>query len=166
MAESHELMGGKLHVYRRENSGNWQCSTFLEGKNWRISTKEDSLAHAKDFAEDWYLQLRGKLRAGALKVGKTFKRAAEQFLLEYEAITNGERSTEYVESLRLRIRVHLIPFFGNAVLSEITPGLVQEYRVHRLTSRRHPKTGEPVRPSRSSLRSELVGLRHVLKTAN
>ncbi|WP_205958303.1 hypothetical protein [Qipengyuania sediminis] len=53
MAAHHELMGGKLHVYKRENSTYWQCSTFLGGKNHRVSTKEDSLALAKDFAEDW-----------------------------------------------------------------------------------------------------------------
>ena len=80
MPENHELMGGKLHVYRRENSDCWQCSTYMAGKNWRVSTKEDSLAHAKDFAEDWYLGLMGKSRAGVLKVGKTFKQAADQFL--------------------------------------------------------------------------------------
>ena len=28
------------------------------------STKEDGLAKAKDFAEDWYLGLRGKVRDG------------------------------------------------------------------------------------------------------
>ena len=31
MAEQHDLMGGKLHVYRREDSGYWQCSTYLAG---------------------------------------------------------------------------------------------------------------------------------------
>jgi len=159
-------MGGKLHVYRRENSGYWQCSTYLEGKNWRISTKEDSLSCAKDIAEDWYLGLRGKHRAGELKVGKTFKQAAEQFLHEYEIITAGERSAKYVETVEIRLRVHLLPFFGNRLLSEITPGLVQEYRIHRATSRTDKKTGEPKRPSRSSLHQELVVLRHVLKTAN
>ena len=102
MKEHHELMGGKLHVYRRENSGNWQCSTYLAGKNWRVSTKEDSLARAKDFAEDWYLGLKGKSRAGELKVGKTFKQAADQFLREYEIITAGERSAEYVESVGMQ----------------------------------------------------------------
>ena len=80
MTEKHELMGGKLHVYRRENSDYWQCSTYLAGKNWRVSTKEESLAHAKDFAQDWYLELMGKSRAGVLKVGKTFKQAADLFL--------------------------------------------------------------------------------------
>jgi integrase len=166
MTEQHTLMGGKLHIYRRENSSHWQCSTYLEGKNWRVSTKEDSLSHAKDFAEDWYLELKGKKRAGQLRVGKAFKQAVDQFLLEFEAITLGERSPQYVTGLGLRIRVHLMPFFEGKVLSEITPGLVQEYRVHRMTSRKDKKTGEPVRPSRSTIHQEIIALRHVLKTAN
>ena len=29
MSESHSLMEGKLHVYRRENSPYWQCATYL-----------------------------------------------------------------------------------------------------------------------------------------
>jgi integrase len=166
MTEQHDLMGGKLHVYRRENSGNWQCSTYLAGKNWRVSTKEDSLSRAKEFAEDWYLELKGKSRAGQLKVGKTFKQAAEQFLNEYEVITAGERNAKYVEGFGIRLRVHLIPFFGDKVLSDITPGLVQEYRIHRMTSRVDKKTGAPLRPARSTLHQEIVILRHVLKTAN
>jgi integrase len=166
MTEHHELMGGKLHVYRRENSGNWQCSTYLAGKNWRVSTKEDSLALAKDFAEDWYLGLKGKQRANQLKVGKTFKQAADQFLHEYEIVTAGERSAKYVEGVEIRLNVHLIPFFGQKVLSEISPGLVQEYRIHRATSRKDKLTGEPKRPARSTLHQEIVVLRHVLKTAN
>ncbi len=166
MPEHHELMGGKLHVYRRENSGKWQCSTYLGGRNWRVSTKEDSLAHAKDFAEDWYLGLKGKDRAGELKGGRTFSQAAEKFLIEYEVITAGERSPKYVRGVRDRLRVHLIPFFGDKLLSEITPGLVQDYRIHRATERKDPKTGEPIRPARSTLLQEIVALRQVLKTAN
>lgn len=166
MVEQIELMGGKLHVYRRENSTKWQCSTFLAGKNWRKSTKEDSFAHAKIIAEDWYLELKGKMRGGELKVGKTFKDAAEKFLPEYEALTIGERSPEYVASLGLALKVHLLPFFGNKLLTEITPGLVQEYRIHRTTSRKNRHTGQPVRPARKTLQQEIVVLRHVLKTAN
>lgn len=165
MTEKHELMGGKLHVYRRENSGCWQCSTYLAGKNWRVSTKEDSLAHAKDFAQDWYLGLVGKSRAGMLKVGKTFKQAAELFLQEYEVITEGERHPRYINIIEGTLRVHLLPFLGSKVVSEITPGLVQEYRIHRMTSRLDKKTGEPKRPARGTIRSEVVVLRQVLKAA-
>jgi hypothetical protein len=144
MAEDHALMGGKLHLYRRENSTNWQCSAYLNGKNWRVSTKEDSLALAKDFAEDWYLGLRGKSRAGELRTGKTFQQAAEKFLGEYEVITEGERSPQYVKGLGEKLALHLLPFFGPKVVSEITPGMVQEYRVHRATSRKD-KNGERTR---------------------
>ena len=165
MTEKHQLFGGKLHLYKRNRSGYWQCSTYLKGKNWRISTKEESLSHAKEIAEDWYLELKGKSRAGQLRVGRTFKTAADQFLFEYEAITQGERSQAYVDSFELKLRVHLLPFFGDKLLTEIKPGLVQEYRAHRMTSRKDPKTGEPLKPARSTLHKEIIILRHVLRTA-
>ncbi len=187
MAEHHELMGGKLHVYRRENSTNWQCAAYIAGKNWRVSTKEDSLSHAKDFAEDWYLGLRGKARNGELKVGKTFAHAAEQFIKEFNVITFGERSPRYVELQEDRIRGHLTSFFGNKVVTEITPGLVQEYRLHRMTkpkkieerekreaeeAKEKKANGKEVKlrkpwkpPARSTLHQEIIALRHVLRTA-
>jgi integrase len=161
----HTLMGGKLHVYRRPNSSHWQCSTFLAGRNHRISTKSDSLAQAKDIAADWYLGLQGKLQAGALKNEKTFKQAAAQFEREYEVITEGQRSPRYVQGHKLRLKVHLVPFFGSMPLSEITAGTIQEYRIHRATSRVDPKTGQPKRPARSTLHHDIVTLRQVLKTA-
>jgi hypothetical protein len=76
----------------------------LAGANRRVSTKEESLSHAKDFAEDWYLELRGKNRAGEIKQGKLFKVAAEQFVQEYEIITQGQRSPKYVQTQEERKR--------------------------------------------------------------
>ena len=132
MAAHHELMGGKLHVYKRENSSYWQCSTFLGGKNHRVSTKEESLAQAKDFAEDWYLELKGKFKRGEVKAGKTFKFAAAKFIDEFEVITQGQRSPIYVAHHRRRLDNYLVPFFGNKALAEITAGLAQDYRMHRM----------------------------------
>jgi integrase len=166
-------MGGKVHVYRRERSRYWQCSTFLDGRNWRTSTKEDSLSRAKDFAEDWYLGLRGKKVLGQLKHEKTFKHAADQFLKEYEVITLGERSPIYVDNSKRRLKNYLIPFFGDKGLSEITAGMVQEYRVFRQTNsvtryNCKDENGDPKEygpPSRSTIHQEIVTLRQVLKTA-
>jgi integrase len=166
MAEHHTLMGGKLHVYKREESGCWQCSAYLAGRNWRVSTREDSLARAKEFAEDWYLELRGKSRAGELKTSKPFRFAAEQFLREYPVITQGQRNTRYVRQHEEILRVHLLPYFGSTPLADITAGKVQEYRVHRATSRIDKRTGKPRRPARSTLHHETVTLRQVLKTAH
>jgi integrase len=167
MSASHELMGGQLHVYKRENSRFWQCATFLKGRNHRTSTKEEGLAQAKDFAEDWYLELKGKVRRGEIRGGGiTFDKAADQFLKEFIALTAGERSPVYVQGHQDRLRVHLRPFFGKKELTEITPGMVQDYRIHRMTSRKHPQTGEPMRPAKNTLHQEIVCLRQVLKCAN
>lgn len=193
MAEHHVLMGGKLHVYKRPNSGVWQCSAYFAGKNWRVSTKEESLSHAKEIAEDWYLGLRGKARNNELKSGKTFRQVADQFMKEYSILTQGQRSPLYVENQERRIKGHLMSFFGDKVVTEITPGLVQEYRIKRMTkpdsakpkaaSRDEPANAksadakgkkakvakrkrEWVMPARSTIHQEIVSLRHVLKTAN
>jgi len=168
----HTILGGKVHVYKRDGGRYWQCSTYLKGKNHRISTKEESLSHAKQIAEDWYMELRGKARAGLLVTEKTFSKAAEQFLKEYAVITEGQRSPRWVEGHRIRLRLHLEPFFGALGLSEVTPGKVQEYRVHRMTTYQQPnplseRANKPKDkpPARSTLHDEVVTLRMVLKTA-
>jgi hypothetical protein len=116
--EMHTAMGGKVRLYRRGGSDRWHCSTFLNGKKHRVGSKQDSLALAKEFAEDWYLTLRGKQRAGLLKSEKTFAEAAEQFLKEYGVITEGQRSERWTEGHQIRLRLHLLPFFGALGLSE------------------------------------------------
>jgi len=144
---THAILGGKVHVYKRENSRFWQCSTYLAGKNRRATTKQESLALAKEFAEDWYLTLRDKNRAGELVSEKTFRQAAALFEREYEVITEGHRSPKWVEGHKARLRLHLLPFFGSYGLSHVTAGKVQEYRMHRNET---SSTGRP--PARSTRR--------------
>lgn len=162
MPEQFHILGGKVHIYRRPNSSHWQCSTYLAGKNRRVTTKEESLSKAKEVAEDWYLQLRGKLRNGEIKSEKTFADANAQYLKEYDIITQGQRSKRYVEGQHWRSEVHLVPFFGKMGLSEITGGTVQDYRIHRHEVSQK-KFGHP--PARSTLHQEIVALRQTLKTA-
>ena len=120
MPEQHTILGGKVYVYKRANSSLWQCSTYLAGKNRRVSTKEESLAKAKEIAEDWYLKLRGKLRSGEIKAEKTFREVSVHYLHEYDIMTQGQRNQRYVDGQRWRSSVHLVPFFGNLGISEIT----------------------------------------------
>ena len=192
--ESHLLMDGALHVYRRENSRYWQCSTYLGSRNHRQTTKEASLAAAKDFARDWYMERcvedRQRRRGGVALLdnsvqpliagpgastdgrrrqtptGPSFEDAAKAFTSEFEIITLGERNPRYVSSKSEHVRIHLLPFFGNTALADITAGKVQEYRAHRQASRVDPKTGKPKKPARATLHSEMVTLRQILKTAN
>jgi integrase len=181
--EDHGLFGGRLHVYKRPNSRYWQCSAYLAGKNRRISTKAETLDHAKDIAEDWYLEFRGKQKAGQIHDGKTFREVADQFLREYEIITEGQRNPGSIDGHRRRLKNHLLPFFGDKALTEITSGLVQEFRIHRREKgslprgkqrpEQHEKDAAKAKaasskkqpPARSSMHKDIVTLRQVLKTA-
>jgi len=124
---------------------------------------------SRGFAEGWYLDLRLGARRKTLRTEKTFAEAAAQFEREYVIITQGHRSEEYVEGMMRKIRVYLLPFFGERGLSEITPGLVQEYRIHRQThsvARTNRNKDEQYKaPARSTMHQEIVALRQVLKTA-
>ncbi|MBB5760098.1 hypothetical protein HNR00_004841 [Methylorubrum rhodinum] len=57
--------------------------------------------------------------------GPTFRQATEALLHEYEIITFGERNADYVEQKSARIRVHLLPFFGDKPLCEVASRPVQ-----------------------------------------
>jgi integrase len=167
-----DLMGGKLQVYQRDNSRFWQARASVGGKQRQLSTKQESLEKASKVAEDWYVTLKAKDRVGALDNGPTFKKAADQFLKEYGVITEGERSEKWTEGHAIRLRLHLVPFFGALALERVTPGKVQEYRVHRMTSYNEPNPESKSKakprtrpPARSTLHDEVVTLRMVLKTA-
>ena len=155
-----ELMGGRLRLYKRPNSRFWQCYTYVAGRPWRESTKQENPALATQVAEDWYLNLKGKDRVGELKAGKTFQFVANQFLIEYRLLTQGERSPKWIEYLELVLNKHLIPYFGTMVVAEISPGKAQEYRMHRV---QNGYRGQP--PTRKTLENEMIALRQVLKTA-
>ena len=168
MAARHEILGGKVQLYKRPDARFWQCSTSIGGKQHRSSTKKEELSQAEDAAEDWYLELRGKFKRGelgelvAVNAEKTFQDAAEQVLREFPIITEGQRNEIYVKGHERRLRNYLIPFMGKKPLSEVTGGLVQEYRIHRIEKSKE-KWGKP--PARSTMHQEIVALRQTLKTA-
>ncbi|WP_208758118.1 hypothetical protein [Bradyrhizobium zhanjiangense] len=136
--KNHIILGGKVHLYRRGKRGRYHCSATIEGKQYRSSTEKDDLRQAEEVAEEWYLKLRGMVRSGDLekvtarKKEPTFKAAAEKFLEEFPVLTEGQRNPVYIAGHERRARKYLIPFFGKKGLSEITGGLVNEYRMQRI----------------------------------
>lgn len=158
--ERHAILAGKVHLFRRPRSKYWQCSAYVGNIEHRKSSKQESLALAKDFAEDWYLGMRGKLRDGELLTEKSFNQCADYFELEYETITQGTRSPKWVQGHKDRLRLHLRPFFGNMGISTINAGTRQEYEMHRINT-----SPEDKRPAHKTIHNEIVTLRQVLKTA-
>jgi len=77
VSEKHVLMDGKLHVYRRERSACWQCAAYLDGHNYRQSTRQRSASLAIAFARDWFLDRLAEKRLGLLKPSHAVAAAAE-----------------------------------------------------------------------------------------
>jgi hypothetical protein len=71
-------------------------------------------------------------------------------------MTDGQRNEQYVKGHERRLRKHLIPFFGKKGLSEVTSGLIHEYRLHR-TETTKAETGKLL--ARQTLHQEIVVLR-------
>lgn len=167
-----ELIGSKVQIYRRGKGLHWHCSASVDGKQHRVSTKLKNLEQAQVFAKNWYVTLEAKHLAGVLDTGPTFKKAADMFQKEYGVITEGQRSAKWTEGHELRLRVHLLPFFGDLPVNKLTESKVQEYRVHRMTtymlpnphskSQHKPKTKPP---ARNTIHNELITLSLVLQTA-
>ncbi|AXK79545.1 site-specific integrase [Pseudolabrys taiwanensis] len=168
MTARHTILGGKVHLYKRPDARFWQCSTTVGGVRFRDSTKKDELSQAEDAAEEWYLELRSKFKRGELgelkqvNKEKTFREVAELFLREFKALTEGHRSPIYVGGHERRVKKHLNPFMGDKPISQITSGLVQEYRVHRVEQ---CKAAGGKAPARNTIHQEIVVIRQVLKTA-
>ena len=168
MTARHTILGGKVQVYRRNGGRFWHCSTSIGNKQYRETTKKAELSQAEVFAEDWYLELRGKFKRGDLnklvEVNRetTFKDVAEDFIREFPIMTEGQRNQQYVDGHTRRLRKHLIPFFGEKGLSKVTSGLIHEYRLNRMESTKEAR-GKP--PSRQTMHQENVALRQVLKLA-
>jgi len=170
----HEILGGLVQLFKRERSRYWQCSASYRGRQFRASTKEEDLPQAKQYAEDWFLEIRGKSRAGLIeKREPTIREAAEAFTQEYEIITEGEISPKWVEGHQGRLRVHLLPFFGDLGVSQVTQDTAQEYRIYRLTGTRPGEELPPIDaaarprkpPALNTLHNEIGTLRLVLQTA-
>ena len=164
-----------LPIYKRDNSRYWQCAARVGGLRHRSTTKEESLERAKDIAEDWYLELRGKMRRGEIvRAEKTFAQAADEYLREARVLAATVRSPKYIEFMELRLKRHVLPFFGKMPLPDINKGTVQRYRVQRAedTIKRSEKrdedgvlvaAGRP--PARSTMLQEIEAIRQVLKHA-
>jgi integrase len=158
----HLLLDGKLHLYQRKGSPYWQCAAYLGRKNWRVTTKEEDFARAKDVAEDWYQTLTRNLAAGRTKPLRKFHEVAAVFFEEYKIITAGERSPRYVKSHEDKIRLYLNPFFGEMPVDEITSGTVMDFRVWR-QKLANEKYGKPA--ARQTLKQNIVTLRLILSLA-
>ncbi len=165
---THLMFEGRLQVYLRGEGKTWQCAARVDGQRFRQSTGEENLARAMAFAEEWYLDLRGKLRAGVpltqadkpAKPAWTFSDAADDFLRQVRVLAAHSRSPLYVTDLEIRLKASILPFLGKMDPCTINRSTIQNYVVRR-TEDMLARRGRT--PARSTVLSDLVVIRQILK---
>ena len=64
IVDIHKIRDGRLHIFKRDDSRYWLCRFFVNGRYKVKSTGEEKITAAKRFAEDWYDELRYRIRRG------------------------------------------------------------------------------------------------------
>jgi len=120
------MFDGRLQIYKRESDRFWSCAARVGGQRFRRTTGEEALDRAKDVAEEWYLDLRGKPRADQLVSSvskeKTFGEAAEAYLGEARVLAAEVRSPKYISLMELRMNAHVLPYFKDKLSPRSTRG--------------------------------------------
>ena len=115
----------------------WWMSFIYQGKQHRKSTETEDPKLAKrifdkvkgEIAEGkWFERLPGE--------NNTFEELMEKYMVEHSARNKAPRTHERDKSLKK----HLVDFFGNWPLAEITPRLIAEYKSKRREEGAAPQT--------------------------
>jgi hypothetical protein len=87
---------------------------YLAGKNWRRTTKEESLGRAKGIAEAWYLELRAARREeGNSSRGRPSRKRPISFCRSTKSSPKAS-ATKGGSIPKWGLRVHLLPFSANS----------------------------------------------------
>ena len=91
----HKYRDDKLHLFLRDDSRYWLCRFFADGRYKGKSTTEEKHRQAKQFAENWYDDLRYKQRHGISIHQKKFEFLANEYI-EYQQtlVKNYTRSVK------------------------------------------------------------------------
>lgn len=129
----------------------WYVRLYVNGRRIRKSTGTDN----KRLAEDIYAKMKMEIREGRYFQKdqgnkRTFKEMADKYMAEY-AIKKASTSM-LRDTISLK---HLLPTFGNKLLSQVTPNLISKYKVQRAQEG----------ASASSINKELAFSKHAFSIA-
>ena len=133
-----EVLDGKLHIFRRQNTRYWWCGYHHSGVYRRISTKKADLAEATEAAKKWYYVEQYQLANGSEFVRKeeTFEHYARLAIIDYERLAKGTtHSPKYARGLKNLLENHLIPFFGKHRITSVDQSLWHKYVQEHLLPR-------------------------------
>ena len=131
--KSVRLIDGKLTVYKRPQSHQWQCRFKLANNKWySASTGTEELDQAKSQAIVLYETIKLKVDRGLAITTKTFKQIAKEEMLRMSRSAITKRDIRKYKDYVFIWEKYLIPFFGNYTIDNITVELVADFDAWRL----------------------------------
>ena len=131
--KSVRLIDGKVTVYKRPQSHQWQCRFKLANNKWySASTGTEELDQAKSQAIVLYETIKLKVDRGLAITTKTFKQIAKEEMLRMSRSAITKRDIRKYKDYVFIWEKYLIPFFGNYTIDNITVELVADFDAWRL----------------------------------
>ncbi|MBX2834510.1 MAG: site-specific integrase, partial [Micavibrio sp.] len=188
-------MDGKVHVYKRGRSRFWQCSTYMNGRNHRVSSKEENIKLAIEFAREWYMAVyvnhkqtahsqrieklvsHEALIGQAISAPSPFKNIRKPTKKKASGHTFEEAAKKFIAEYELSVAGQRNERYAKSHESRINNHLIPFFGntpLKKITAGlvqeyriKRTQNGFNGRfPSRSTLHHETVTLRMVLKTAH
>lgn len=164
-SETHIYREGRILIYKRPNSNNFQCRLRVEGIRGYIiqSCKTSNLGNAVKFAEDTYDNLRFKKLNNLPLKSKTFTQIYNDWFAKAD---KSEYRQDFYQS---RAKLYLKPYFGDYDIKDITEEVIDGYWIWRKNYYKdNPeklKGNATDTPSPQSLKMEKTAIKEVLEYA-
>ena len=128
-----KLMDGKVNVYKRPSSSQWQCRFKLANNKWHhATTGTDDVEQAKIQAVSIYHTAQIKINFGLALTMKSFKQIAIDELANMRRLINASTGKRAYRDYEFAINKYLIPFFGSHEIKDITPELIADFEAWRI----------------------------------
>lgn len=128
---THTLLDRKLVLYRRENSGSWQCRYKVDGKWQRTTTKETEIKKAGAVAQELLIAAEIRKRDNLPVITRRFKDIAKLAIKRMEdelAAHNGKAIySDYIAA----ITNYFIPILGKRLITNIDHAALEEVDAER-----------------------------------
>jgi integrase len=127
------ILDGKLTVYKRSQSAQWQCRFKLSNGKWHsASCATTDLESAKQQAIVLYETVKLKVDAGLAIHVKTFGHIAREEITRLARVATTRQAERKYKDYLFILEKYLIPFFGNYRVADITDEVVAEFSAWRL----------------------------------
>ena len=154
-----KLHDGKITIFKREDSNQWQCRFKLSTGKWhQASTGKIDLKEAKSHAVIIYETAQINLSQGLSLSKKTFAQVSKDVIDEMQAATKMGRGKRTYKDYEIVLRKYLIPFLGKIDVALINAQDISDFEDWRLSQM-------GIIPKSSTLRNHSSAYNRVIKLA-